>query len=97
MKKSPAIDLARILVAAGDTDADLLIKIRQALPGIVQDLARQVGEIEWAEMERKLRHTGMTSDRSERAKCIRDRATEYLRDLRPEDKQEIAARMLEEL
>ena len=54
MKKSPAIDLARIPVAAGDTDADLLIKIRRALPGVVQDLARQVGEIEWAEMERQL-------------------------------------------
>ena len=74
-----------------------MIKVRQGLPEVVKDLARQVGEIEWAEMERKLRHTGVKNDRSERAKVIRDRATEYLRELRPEEKQEIAGRMWEEL
>jgi hypothetical protein len=97
MKKKPSIDVSRFRIERNDTDADLMIKLRRELPAAIKELARQIGELEWSLEERVLRRAGAKSNRGERAKFIRERELEYLRDLTPAQRQEIAERIFTEL
>ena len=97
MKKKPRIDVSRIRVAVTDTDDDIMIKIRQALPTLLQEYARQIAEAQWNAMNRRVSHTDIKSHRGERAKFIRDNATEWLQELTPAKKQEAALLICKEL
>ena len=97
MKKKRVIDLSFIRVAASDTDEDLMTKVRQDFPELLRKIARQIGESQWATEEARTRHTGVKNSRSEREKFIRDVATEYLHDLTPIQREEIALQIRAQL
>ena len=83
MKKKRVIDLSFIRIASTDTDAELMVKVRQAFPELLRKIARRIG--------------GVKNPRSERERFIREAATEYLRELTAPQKQEIALQVCAEL
>ena len=97
MKKKRVIDLSFIRIASTDTDAELMVKVRQAFPELLRKIARRIGENQWSGETAGSGRTGVKNPRSERERFIREAATEYLRELTAPQKQEIALQVCAEL
>ena len=98
MKQKQKIDLSGINVTRADTDADLLIKVRQAMPELLKAWARQVGRSNPSEPKTyRSRQKPMKGARNERARSSKERELEFLRDLTPDTRKEFAERVFQQL
>lgn len=98
MKEKQKIDLSSIHVTRADTDADLLIKVRQAMPELLRNWARQVGRRNPSEpTSYRSRQKVMKGARNEHARSSKEREQEFLRELTPETRREFAERVFQQL
>jgi hypothetical protein len=98
MKQKQKIDLSSIHVTRADTDADLLIKVRQAMPELLRSWARQVGRRNPSEpTSYRSRQRAMKGARNEQARSSKEREQEFLRELTADTRKEFAERVFQQL
>ena len=98
MKQKQKIDLSGIHVTRADTDADLLIKVRQAMPELLKAWARQVGRRNPSEpTSYRSRQKSMKGVLNERARSSKESEMEFLRELSPDVRKEFAERVFQQL
>lgn len=97
--KTFTVPLGDIPIEASDTDETLRSKALNHLPHALNRLGEKAGQEAWTAMERELRHSPFTFNRSssDKAQFIRETAAEFVETSTAPDKNALVESIFEQL